>query len=121
METSTHLKPDVSIQRYLSAIGMIALAALAIMVSWVFIVVIVFLTFGGLYEFFYMVKKKGIPIYSYVGILMGVTIPISIFTRFELTKNWELLFIVVGFFIILLIQFVRKDNSNAIVGISTTL
>ena len=79
------------------------------------------LTAGGLYEFFYLIKKKGIPIYSYVGILIGVLIPLSIYTRFELTKNWELLFIVLAFLTILLLQFARHDSSNATVGISTTL
>ena len=100
---------------------MMALTAVAIIYDGVFIAVIVFLTAGGLYEFFYMIKKKGIPIYSYVGILIGVLIPISIYSRFELTKNWELLFIVLTFLTILLLQFVRGDNSNATVGISTTL
>jgi phosphatidate cytidylyltransferase len=76
---------------------------------------------GGLYEFFYLIRKKGIPIYSYVGIFIGAAIPISIFTRFELTKNWELLFIVIGFLLLLLMQFLRGDNRNAIIGISTTL
>ena len=48
-------------------------------------------------------------------------IPLSIYFRFELTKNWELLFFVVGFLLILLLQFARRDNKNAIVGLSTTL
>jgi len=96
-------------------------AAIAIINDWFFIATIVFLTMGGLYEFFYMVKKKGIPIYSYIGILIGVLIPLSIYTHFELTRNWELLFIVLAFLMILFMQFARDDNSNATVGISTTL
>ncbi len=48
-------------------------------------------------------------------------IPISIFTHFELTKNWELLFIVIAFLLILFMQFARQDNKNAILGLSTTL
>ena len=78
-------------------------------------------TVGGLYEFFYLIKKKNIPIYSYTGILIGVLIPLSIYTRFELTKNWELLFIVVGFLLIMMLQFRRANTQNAIVGLSTTL
>ncbi len=100
---------------------MMALAAVAIIFEWAFIVVIVALTIGGLYEFFSLVKKKGIPIYSYVGTFIGALIPLSIYSRFELTKNWELLFTVLAFFIILFMQFARKDSSNALVGISTTL
>ena len=111
----------MSAKRTISALAMMALAAAAIIYEWVFVAVILLLTAGGLYEFFYLVKKKGIPIYSYVGIFIGLLIPLSIYTRFELTKNWELLFIVLAFLLILLLQFVRGDNSNAIVGISTTL
>lgn len=111
----------MSQQRTISALSMMALAAVAIIYEWIFIIVIVVLTVGGLYEFFYSIKKKGIPIYSYVGIFIGVLIPLSIYTRFELTKNWELLFIILAFLIILLLQFVRGDNSNAVVGISTTI
>ncbi|MFA5088809.1 MAG: phosphatidate cytidylyltransferase [Candidatus Omnitrophota bacterium] len=111
----------MSKERFVSSSIMIALAIVAVLNQGVFIVTILALTIGGLYEFFYMVKKKGIPIYSYVGILFGVLIPASIYTKFELTKNWELLFIVLAFLLILLLQFSRKDNSNAMVGISTTL
>lgn len=107
--------------RLLSALFMVIVTALAVRYDAMFIAVVCFLTVGGLYEFFYMVKKKDVPIYSYVGIFIGVLIPISIFTHFELTKNWELLFIVVGFLLILLMQFSRQDNRNAILGLSTTL
>ncbi len=111
----------MSRQRFFSAVLMSLVATLAVVNHYLFIAVICFLTIGGLYEFFYMVKKKDVPIYSYVGILIGLLIPISIFTRFELTKNWELLFIVLGFLMILFIQFSRQDNRNAILGLSTTL
>ncbi len=108
-------------QRVLSSTLMVLLTIFAILNKWFFIVFVVALTMAGLYEFFYLVRKKGIPIYSYVGIFIGTAIPLSIFTRFELTKNWELLFIVIGFLLLLLLQFLREDNHNAIVGISTTL
>lgn len=111
----------MSRSRTISALVMTALAAAAIIYDRLFIAVIVVLTIAGLYEFYYMIKKKGIPIYSYVGIFIGVLIPISIYWKFELTKNWELLFTVLAFLTILLLQFVRDDNNNATAGISTTL
>ncbi len=83
--------------------------------------VLLALIIGGLYEFFYLIKKKGIPIYSYTGIVIGAMIPLAIFFRFELTRNWELFFIVLVLLLIFLLQLGRKDNENAIVGISTTL
>ena len=111
----------MSKQRTISAFLAVALTALAVIYDWFFIITIILLTMGGLYEFYYLIKKKGIPIYSYVGILIGALIPYSIFAKFEPTKNWELLFIVLTFLTILFLQFARNDNSNAVVGISTTL
>ena len=111
----------MSKERVASSMIMILVAIAAVLNQSVFIVVLLALTIGGLYEFFYLINKKGIPIYSYTGIAIGVMIPLSIYTRFELTGNWELLFIVVLLLMIFLMQFIRKENNNAIVGISTTL
>ncbi|MBF0569486.1 MAG: phosphatidate cytidylyltransferase [Candidatus Omnitrophica bacterium] len=111
----------MSPKRLISGSVAFAITALAVFNEWVFIAVVCFLTAGGLYEFFYMIKKKDIPIYSYTGIFIGVLIPLSIFTHFELTRNWELLFIVCAFLLILLLQFAREDNRNAVLGLSTTL
>ncbi|MBF0503917.1 MAG: phosphatidate cytidylyltransferase [Candidatus Omnitrophica bacterium] len=111
----------MSSKRLLSSILMITLTALAICINILFILEVVILTAGGLYEFFYMVRKKDVPIYSYTGILIGLLIPISIFTHFEPTNNWELLFTVIGFLLILFMQFARRDNRHAILGLSTTL
>lgn len=111
----------MSKSRLISSTIMILLTTGAILSVWGCLVLVLVLTIGGLYEFFYMIKKKGIPIYSYTGILIGTLIPVSIFFHFELTRNWELLFIVLAFLTVLLLQFMRKDNSNAIVGISTTM
>ena len=111
----------MSKKRFFSAFLMSVITALAVINNICFILLICFLTAGGLYEFFYMVKKKDVPIYSYVGILIGLLIPLTTFTRFALTKNWELLFIVLGLLLILFMQFARQDNRNAILGLSTTL
>lgn len=111
----------MSLSRFMSSLLMIVLTGVSILFSWLFIVVVVLLTAGGLYEFFYMVRKKEVPIYSYTGIFIGVLIPVSIFTHFQPTKNWELLFIVIGFLLILFMQFARKDNRHAILGLSTTV
>jgi len=53
-------------------------------------------SFAGLYEFFSLVEKKGVRVYKYFGTIVGIIIPLSIFYRFELTKGWELLFVVIG-------------------------
>jgi phosphatidate cytidylyltransferase len=111
----------MTLSRFISSTILMAVSVLAMVNDYLFIITICMLTVGGLYEFFYLIKKKDIPIYSYTGILIGLLIPLSIYTRFELTKNWELLFIVVGFLLIMMLQFRRADTQNAIVGLSTTL
>ena len=111
----------MSWSRFMSSAFMITLTAVCVIFDISFIGLVVVLTVGGLYEFFYMVQKKDVPIYSYTGIFIGVLIPISIFTHFQPTKNWDLLFIVIGFLLILFMQFARKDNRHAILGLSTTL
>lgn len=94
--------------RLVSSTIMIGLSIFAVLNQWVFLVVLLALIMGGLYEFFYLIKKKGIPIYSYTGIILGVLIPLSTFFQFEPTKRWELLFIVLLLLLIFLIHFNRK-------------
>lgn len=108
-------------KRFLSAALMIIFAVLTVFFKWLLGIAVILLIAGGLYEFFTLIEKKGVPIYKYFGILTGVVIPASIFFRFELTRNWELLFIVVLVTVIFLLQFTRRENSQAVVGISTTL
>lgn len=107
--------------RWISSTIMISLTVVAIFNKWVFLFVLLALTIGGMYEFFYLVKKKGIPIYSYTGIAIGVIIPLFAFFQVEPTRKWELLFIALALLTIFIMQLSRNDNRNAIVGISTTI
>ncbi len=109
------------VKRFISSILLIALIAGVIFVRWLCGLVVTLFIIGGLYEFFCMLDKKGISAYKYFGIGLGTVIPLSIMFRFELTKNWELLFIVLALLFLLLMQFKRRRNSGAIVDISTTL
>ena len=111
----------VSKDRLVSSTIMILVSLFAVLNKWVFIAVLLALTIGGLYEFFYLIKKKGIPIYSYTGIILGALIPISIFFQFEMTEKLELFLIVLVLLLVFLLQLFRKENTNAVVGISTTL
>src|SRR5689334_18385575 len=105
--------------RLVSSTIMITLVTFSVLNDWVFLIVLLMMTAGGLYEFFFLIKKKGIPIYSYTGIVIGCLIPISTFFQFEPTKGWELLFIVLALLTVFLMQLIRKDNNNAIIGIAT--
>src|SRR3989338_6538614 len=86
----------MSRSRTISALSMMIFAGFAIAYDWLFIATVLLMTAGGLYEFFYLVKKKDIPIYSYVGIFIGLLIPVSIYTHFELTKMGDIGALLVG-------------------------
>jgi len=109
------------IKRLISSTLLISVIIGTIFVDWLCGLLVVVFIIGGLYEFFSMLEKKGIGIYKYFGIAMGAVIPLSIVFRFEPTKNWEFLFIVVGLLSLILMQFRRRTHSGVIVAISATL
>jgi len=90
-------------------------------IDWLCGLVVTLFIIGGLYEFFSMLDKKGISAYKYFGIGLGMVIPLSTMFRFELTKGWEFLFIVLALLFLILMQFKRRRNSGAIVDIATTM
>lgn len=108
-------------KRIVSGAVLIAIIIAAIFVRWFFNIAIVLFIGMGLYEFFTMLEKKGINIYKYVGVAIGVIIPASIIFRFETTKGWELLFIISVLLFLFMMQFRRRQNSGVTVGISTTI
>lgn len=109
------------IKRIISSVVLISVITVVIFFDWLCGLVVTLFIIAGLYEYFLMLEKKGINIYKYFGIIMGSIIPLSIMTRFEPTKNWELLFIVLALLFIILMQFKRRDNHGVITDISTTL
>ena len=109
------------IKRIVSSTILIGIIAATIFIDWLFGLTVTIFIIAGLYEFFTMLEKKGISIYKYFGIGMGAIIPLSITFRFELTKNWELLFVVLALLFLILMQFRRRENSGVIVDISTTM
>ncbi|MDP2939277.1 MAG: phosphatidate cytidylyltransferase [Candidatus Omnitrophota bacterium] len=108
-------------KRIITSSILIIVAILSVVNNWIFVIVVSALIILGLWEFFGLVEKKGIHIYKYFGVVIGAIIPLSIYFRFELTKNWELLFIVLALLFIFLLQFTRRETSDALSGISTTL
>jgi phosphatidate cytidylyltransferase len=97
------------------------LAYIGLFFDWLSALIITTMIVLGLYEFFTMLENKGIRIYKYFGIAMGSIIPLSIMLRFEMTKGWEFSFLVVGLLFLIMMQFKRRQNSGAIVDISTTI
>ena len=88
---------------------------------WVFAAVTVSFIGLALNEFFALVELKGIVIERWMGLGIGLLIPLSILQEFEPTKGWELFFMVLAFLSLFILQLRRQDSSQAIVGISTAL
>ncbi len=107
--------------RIFSTIVLVGITIAAVLFDLPFIIVVSLLTLGALYEFFSLVEKKGVRVYKYFGTIVGLIIPLSIFYRFELTKGWELLFVVIGLISLFGLQIIKKDNSQALFSISITI
>ncbi|MFC1755140.1 phosphatidate cytidylyltransferase [Thermoproteota archaeon] len=109
------------VTRTASTVVLILLTAVSIFYKPLFIIVVLLFTLGGLYEFFSLVEKKGVPVYKYFGTIIGLTIPLSIFYRFELTKGWELLFVVAGLISAFILQISKNKSDQAVFSISATM
>lgn len=109
------------LRRIFSTVLLVGLITLLIREAWLCSLAITIFIVAGLYEFFRMLEVKGVSIYKYLGIGLGTVIPLSIMFRFELTKSWELLFIVIALLVLILMQFRRRDNSGVVIDISTTI
>jgi len=110
-------------QRLLTGSLLIGLIVWVLFVAplWVFALVTVAFIGLGLNEFFGLVELKGIRIERWIGLAVGLVIPLSIYSGFEPTKGWELFFMVLAFLTLFLVQLRQRDSSQAIVGVSTAL
>jgi len=109
------------LKRILSGIVLVGIILGVIFIDLLCALFVTFFIIVGLYEFFTMLEKKGVTTYKYVGIGVGMIIPLSVAFRFSPTKSWELLFIVLALLFLILMQFRRRANDGVIVDISTTL
>jgi len=75
----------------------------------------------GLYEFFSMLEKRQIYPFKFFGLVVGVLIPFSIIFRFRITTEVQLWFVILGLIFLFILQFLRRSNHQATVGISTTI
>lgn len=77
----------------------------------------------ALYEYFNMVEKKGIFVYKYFGIIVGMLVPLSM--HFQMGSEGyftlEPFVIVLSCLFLFVLQFIRRDNSQALTSIAVTL
>lgn len=111
------------ILRIVTGLALIALVAGVLFFAPVWVFALVTMAFIGLAlnEFFALVELKGIVIERWIGLIVGLLIPLSILCEFEPTKGWELFFMVLAFLVLFILQLRRQNSSQAIVGISTAL
>jgi phosphatidate cytidylyltransferase len=109
------------VKRILTSALLISVIIVVISLDWLCSLTVVLFIAAGLYEFFLMLEHKGTVTYKYFGVVLGSLIPISIMLRFELTKGWEFLFIILALLFLIIMQFKRHQHTGAIIGISTTV
>jgi phosphatidate cytidylyltransferase len=75
----------------------------------------------ALYEFFYMVEKKGVSLFKPFGLFVGVLIPITIYFRFPIKEGWQFLFVIIGLFLLFLLELTKKRTHQPVLSISATV
>ncbi len=75
----------------------------------------------GLYEFFYMVEKKGVRLFKPLGLLVGVLIPVTIYFRFPFKEGWQFLFVIIGLFVLFLLELTKRDTHQSVLSMAATV
>ena len=75
----------------------------------------------ALYEFFTLLRKAKMPCFRLFGTVMGAVLPVVVTFEHGATISGEVLFIVLGCLFLFILQFTRKDNSEALIAIALTL
>ena len=91
--------------------------------NWVFMLLASALIGLALNEFYDMVSKKGIFVYKTFGIIVGMLVPFIIYLQMgcEGYFTFEPFLIFIACFFLFMLQFVRRDNSQALVSIAVTI
>ena len=112
------------IKRVISAVLLAAFIILAIFTfpNWMFSLLVACFVGIGLYEFFNLVGKKGIFTFKYFGIILGVLVPVILYLKLGgIRHDVEPFYIVLASLVIFAIQFTKRENNQALIGISVTL
>lgn len=77
----------------------------------------------ALWEFFTLAEKRGIFVYKYFGILIGMLVPITIYFHLGTEGYFEIepFFIVIACLFTFVLLFIRRDNSQALTSAAVTM
>jgi phosphatidate cytidylyltransferase len=112
------------LKRLISTVLLISAVAYIIFTlpNWIYSSAVAVLVGFGLYEFYSLVNRKGTFVYKYFGMILGVIVPILIHLMAGgFMIDLEPFYIVIACLFIIIIQFIRKTNHDALSAISVTL
>jgi phosphatidate cytidylyltransferase len=91
--------------------------------NWVFSMLASIMVGIALSEFFNLVEKKNIFVYKYFGVIVGMLVPVIMYFQMggEGYFTLEPFFIVIACLFIFVLQFIRRDSSQALTSIAVTL
>lgn len=91
--------------------------------NWAFSILASAMIGCALSEFFSLVEKKGIFVYKYFGILIGMLVPIIIYFHLGTEGYFEMepFFIVIACLFTFILLFIRRENSQALASIAVTM
>ncbi len=111
--------------RILTSVLVITLVVLVIFFSpnWVFTLLASLMIGLALKEFFTLAEKKNLYVYKYFGISIGMLIPIIIYFQKGMEGYFTLepFIIVIACLFIFVLQFTRRDSSQALASVAVTL
>jgi phosphatidate cytidylyltransferase len=108
-------------QRLRSSAILIAVTIIALFNKQIWALMVILLTAAGLYEFFYMVEKKGVRLFKSFGLLVGVLIPVTTYFRYPINEGGQFGFVVLGLFLFFLLELSKKETHQPILSISATV
>lgn len=113
------------LKRIVTSAFMLSLAAFVTFYSpnWAFTLLAAFLIGIAMFEFFNMAERKGFVVYKYIGTLIGVCVPLIVYFQMggEGYFTSEPFFIVMACLFMFVLQFTKRDVSQALASISVTL
>lgn len=108
-------------KRLISSTFLVLLTGYAVTYSYLCVILTSLFILIGLYEFFYMVEKKGVRLFKPLGLLVGAFIPISIYFQFPIKEGWQFLFVVMGIFVLFMLELTKKEAHQPVLSISATI
>lgn len=112
------------LKRFISSLILIAAVGYIIffLPNWAYSLAVALLVGLGLHEFYSLVNRKGIFVYKYFGIILGVLVPLLVHLKAGgLLIDLEPFYIVLTCLFIIVIQFVRKTSAEALTAMSVTM